>query len=81
MPWPGSAPASGRSSRPIQPDVMPSFRYFSRHWPFVQRQDTRFWIWEWWFESTRANRIGSPNPSYALALRPRRDPSQPGGSS
>src|SRR5437867_3472290 len=24
-------------------------------WPLVQRQDTRLWIWEWWFESTGAN--------------------------
>ena len=25
------------------------------HWPFVQWQDSRLWICEWWFESTRAN--------------------------
>src|SRR2546422_10744132 len=24
-------------------------------WPLVQRQDTRLWIWVWWFESTGAN--------------------------
>ena len=28
---------------------------FASHWPLVQRQDTRLWIWEWWFESTGAN--------------------------
>src|SRR6266702_3605997 len=28
-----------------------------RRWPLVQRQDTRLWIWEWWFESTGANSI------------------------
>ena len=31
--------------------------------PFVQWQDTRLWIWEWWFESTRGNygrRCSSP---------------------
>src|SRR5579863_8153048 len=26
------------------------------HCPFVQWQDTRLWILEWWFESTRGNR-------------------------
>src|SRR5438034_3213719 len=28
-----------------------------RLWPLVQRQDTRLWIWVWWFESTGANSL------------------------
>src|SRR5438874_12525593 len=30
-----------------------------RYWPLVQRQDTRLWIWVWWFESTGANPNGA----------------------
>ena len=34
---------------------LPTPSYFSWYWPFVQWQDSRLWICEWWFESTRAN--------------------------
>src|SRR6266581_5059235 len=34
-----------------------------RRWPLVQRQDTRLWIWEWWFESTGANSPWGRTPS------------------
>lgn len=84
-PGTGWAGGTGRSSPPKPPDGTGSGRYFrvtSRRvrgqWPFVQWQDTRLWIWEWWFESTRANCGGSPHSPVALVYRP--ETGHPGGN-
>src|SRR5256714_605209 len=62
-----------RGTRCVHTSIFCSLDHGVSDWPLVQRQDTRLWIWEWWFESTGANppsRAGpmTPHPT-VRALR------------